>query len=198
MHKNRNKNRHRSKLFEKSKLYYYDLLKSKHENIPVNIYPLKYEPEKWNNNLHIRTTHNCYAYAHNDYKPDRTGFPSPGVKAGMRPPKKSEITCRNIKNRVLKDNKDKIIQINPKNPCPKGYNKIALVIDDYRDYHFYRLDTDTNLWSHKPGSTKVTILDDTNNPIYHPIYADRNYEDHNLNYDEYCMTYCAKPDANVD
>jgi hypothetical protein len=188
---------HRKLLIQRSKKYYYDELISKNSDIPINRYPLIYEPKKWNNNLHIKTTHNCYAYAHNDYNPNRTGFPIPGVKAGIGRLKNKMITCPNITKRVLEDNKDKIIQINPKDTCPSGYNKIALVVDEGEDFHFYRYDTDTKIWSHKPGNTKAINLDDSRNLIYHPIYADRNYEKHNRNYDGYCMTYCAKPDATV-
>jgi hypothetical protein len=193
----RSKKSHRKSLIQRSKKYYYDELISKNNHIPINRYPLIYEPDKWNSNLHIKTTHNCYAYAHNDYNPNRSGFPLPGVKAGMKPATTKEITCPNITKRVLEDNKDKIIQINPKDTCPSGYNKLALVVDDEKDFHFYRYDTDNKIWSHKPGSTKVTLLDDSNNLIYHPIYADRNYEENLVNYDGYCMTYCAKPDATV-
>jgi hypothetical protein len=46
------------------------------------------------------------------------------------------------------------------------------------DYHWYRLDTNTNgsfqqLWSHKPGSTQATNLDSSGNEITDPATADR-------------------------
>lgn len=161
-----------------------------------NRYDIVYEPDKWNSNMYIRTTHNCYAYAMNDFNPSRKGFPQPGVKAGLGRPTQADFVCPKVSNRVLADNPN-IKVINLDQNCPAGYHKAALVVDPYRDYHFYRLDEDTNLWSHKPGSRPVTNIDDAGNLIYNPLYADRNYENVSLNYDKYCMTFCAPNNSNV-
>ena len=43
-----------------------------------------------------------------------------------------------------------------------------------KDYHFYREDNNKT-WSHKPGSSDVTNKDASNNIIYNPEKADRDY-----------------------
>jgi hypothetical protein len=43
----------------------------------------------------------------------------------------------------------------------------------YWDYHWYRQNPD-GTWSHKPGDSRVTNLDNSAKTIYNPITADRN------------------------
>lgn len=49
---------------------------------------------------------------------------------------------------------------------------ILLVIWPGEDYHFYRLDNN-GYWSHKSGRTPARNVDDSNNLIRNPIFADR-------------------------
>ena len=55
---------------------------------------------------------------------------------------------------------------------------MALVIDEYNDYHWYRQNLDGS-WSHKLGSGSVNILDASNEIILDPETADRDYGDYN-------------------
>ena len=48
---------------------------------------------------------------------------------------------------------------------------VALVIRPGRDFHWYRQDQNGN-WSHKPGSTAATNLDNSGNVITDPRTAD--------------------------
>jgi hypothetical protein len=73
--------------------------------------------------------------------------------------------------------------------CPPKHSKIALVVDEDEDYHFYRQDSN-GFWSHKPGATDVSHLDATKRPIYDPQLASRNYPDSGLDYDEFCSYLC--------
>lgn len=57
--------------------------------------------------------------------------------------------------------------------CPAGTYKVALVAySDNWDYHWYRQDAD-GYWSHKPGITPLTNLDNSGNLIIDPETADR-------------------------
>jgi len=148
------------------------------------MYP-KYEPEKWNNNIYIRKSHNCYAYALNIISNKLINIckhrlenainscprPQPNMPLGhisLYP--KSE--CKIIEERMLKDNPKIKPILNPKY-CPKNYYLIALAsTKDKSDYHFYRQDSN-KLWSHKNGWRKATNKDKQNNLITDPKYADR-------------------------
>jgi hypothetical protein len=74
--------------------------------------------------------------------------------------------------------------------CPKKYSKIALVVDEDEDYHFYRQDSN-GYWSHKPGATDVTHIDATGRPIYDPQLASRLYPGSGLHYNQFCSYLCA-------
>ena len=52
--------------------------------------------------------------------------------------------------------------------------KVALVIAPNKDYHWYRQDSDGR-WSHKRGITAITNLDASDDKIYDPQTADRDY-----------------------
>jgi hypothetical protein len=53
-------------------------------------------------------------------------------------------------------------------------SKIAIVVDDKNDLHYYRQDSN-GWWSHKPGGTAVTNLDAAGVRIYCPERAARTY-----------------------
>jgi len=156
-------------------------------------YGIVYEPGKWNDNSRIRRSHNCYAYAMNDFNPDRNRFPQPGIKSNMGRPNKQDFVCPIITERALNDVKTRRVKSNGE--CPIGYRKVMLFVDPYTDYHFYREDDDEDengnkLWSHKPGSTNATNKDDSGNLITDPRTADRNIEKTGYNYTDHCLTYC--------
>ena len=74
--------------------------------------------------------------------------------------------------------------------CPKKYSKIALVVDEDEDDHFYRQDSN-GYWSHKPGATDVTHIDSTGRPIYDPQLASKLYPGSGLHYNQFCSYLCA-------
>gem|GEM_PF-3765122 len=47
----------------------------------------------------------------------------------------------------------------------------------FGDYHVWRYDQVTGLWSHKPGSTLAKQTDASGIPITNPLLADRGYYD---------------------
>jgi len=62
---------------------------------------------------------------------------------------------------------------------------VALVIWPGVDYHWYRQD-DNGCWSHKPGSTPVTNLDDSGRFIADPLACDRG------DYTDFCVYMITK------
>ncbi len=58
--------------------------------------------------------------------------------------------------------------------CPANTYKVALVIDEGVDFHWYRQNAD-GTWSHKMASTAVINYDASGNAIYDPEVANRNY-----------------------
>jgi hypothetical protein len=123
-----------------------------------------------------------------DYCP--ASFPQPGLKSGY--PKWSKVKgkrCPDLLGRLFGDVPD-LKMTSFENRCPKNYSKIALVVDEDEDYHFYRQDSN-GYWSHKPGATDVTHIDGTGRPIYDPQLASRKYQQSGLHYDEFCGYLCA-------
>jgi hypothetical protein len=163
-------------------------------------YEPEYNPDLYNKHKGLKDAQNCFAYAF-DYKhlPKINGctknacnvpFPQPGRASGY--PKWSEVKgkrCPDIVSRLYGDVPD-LKMGSFKNKCPKNYSKIALVVDEDEDYHFYRQDSN-GYWSHKPGATDVTRLDATKRPIYDPKLASRYYPESGLHYDEFCSYLCA-------
>jgi hypothetical protein len=61
---------------------------------------------------------------------------------------------------------------------------VALVVAPGWDYHWYRRD-ENGRWSHKPGGTRATNLDNSMNPISNPETANRGP------YTDFCGYYCS-------
>ena len=167
---------------------------------PLSGFEPKFDPELYNKHRGIKEALNCFAYAF-DYKklPYRKDcnknscsipFPQPGRASGY--PRWSKVNgkrCPDLTSRLFGDVPDlKITSFEGR--CPKNYSKIALVVDEDEDYHFYRQDSN-GYWSHKPGATDVTRIDATGRPIYDPQLASRMYPNSGLNYDKFCSYLCA-------
>ena len=166
-------------------------------NAELSGYEPEFNPDLYNKHKGMKEAQNCFAYAFDYHKLPKkctkkscsAPFPQPGRASGY--PKWSEVNgkrCPDLLARLFGDVPDlKISSFERK--CPKKYSKIALVIDEDEDYHFYRQDSN-DYWSHKPGATNVTHLDATGRPIYDPRLASRYYPDSGLHYDEFCSYLC--------
>ena len=149
--------------------------------LPTNGYELDYSPSSWSNC--IGNCCNCYAYAINNqiypgtnllYFMQQMGwYKGPSYEF-------SSLSLSNIFTAVSFDfeeynsnfNTSLVFQsIGRYDTCPVGTYKVALVVSD-DDYHWYRQDSD-GLWSHKPGITPVTRLDENQHYIIDPQIADR-------------------------
>jgi hypothetical protein len=165
---------------------------------PLTGYEPDFNPDLYNKYKGVKEAQNCFAYAF-DYRrlPKKctkdscpVSFPQPGRASGY--PKWSKVNgkrCPDLTARLFGD--VPVLKMSSfEGRCPRKYSKIALVVDEDEDYHFYRQDSNGQ-WSHKPGATSVTHLDATKRPIYDPQLASRQYPDSGLHYDKFCGYLCA-------
>lgn len=166
---------------------------------PLSGYEPQFNPDRYNQHKGIKESHNCFAYAFDHIQmPKKLNctdnscpipFPQPGRASGY--PKWSKTNgkrCPDIVSRIKGDVPGSRMSTFTEK-CPKGMRKIAPVVDEDQDYHFYRQDSNA-YWSHKPGATDVTHLDNTKRPIYDPKLASRHNPDSGLNYNEFCGYMC--------
>lgn len=156
---------------------------------PLSGFEPKYEPHLWNRDKGIKHSHNCFAYAVNyidgakaDACRNTIGcdvrFHVPGKDKGHRDFRQKQkrqrnyMTCSDVVGRTESSLGGKILGF--EDPCPPMMSKIAIVVDDKNDLHYYRQDSN-GWWSHKPGGTAVTNLDAAGVRIYCPERAARTY-----------------------
>jgi len=141
-------------------------------SIKPPIFPIKlfcpcgpvYEPAWWNDGGQKQLNNNCYNYATN-YRSDT--FAQPGKAAGAM---YSALTCASVRPAAIKDNLEDAPGAN--NKCPDEGHLVALVIAPGFDFHWFRKGVN-RFWSHKPGSTAVTNVDNSGNLIPDPRTANR-------------------------
>lgn len=138
---------------------------------------LAYDPDSWNG-VSVVGTANCYSYAFNAHRNPTTGkleYMQPGQASGYVLTS-SEVTAAKVISLVQSD--AQILGFTFKSvgrdtKCSPGTYKVALVINPYKDYHWYRQDSD-GFWSHKLGPTPVRKTDESEkNLIIDPQTADR-------------------------
>jgi hypothetical protein len=123
-----------------------------------------YEPGWWNDGGQKQWNNNCYNYA-TDYRTDT--FAQPGQASGAM---YTALTCASVRPAAIAD--ALIYSPNANNRCPNEGHLVALVIWPGVDFHWYRKGRNGK-WSHKPGPTPVTNLDNSGNLIPDPRTADR-------------------------
>jgi len=156
----------------------------------------------------VRRCHNCYSYAMDVHDPKgeqlckkygncRNFFHQPGAKTGHRNAlnKEERRSCPVVEKLMMGDVPE-ATKTTFNNKCPAGMSKIAAVVDDGLDYHWYRqLRTkkrSKTRWGHKDGSNKVKTFDALKRPIFNPELASRDYrwQGSDLNYEDFCGFYC--------
>ena len=174
-----------------------------YDGIATSGYEVAYEPEKWNSNSKITTNTNCYYYAINNQLEPKSmqlwrvrygiygGLPQPGVYCGidiyaLKDPQNGYDTVypgtsKNLIQYVTEQDYAAYNQahgggyifrpIGRNERCPAGSYKVALIVGS--DYHWYRQNPD-GFWSQKPGGTEVTNVDEQDNSIIDPQYAEWN------------------------
>lgn len=123
-----------------------------------------YEPSWWNDGGPRQWNNNCYNYACN-YRSDT--FAQPGLAAGAM---YTSLSCASVKPAAVND--ALIDSPAADNKCPANGHLVALVIAPGWDFHWYRKGRNGR-WSHKPGGTQVTNLDNSGAIITDPRTADR-------------------------
>jgi hypothetical protein len=114
---------------------------------------------------------NCYNYGTNYWT---NTFAQPGKAAGQQYTSLSGCTVapgeRSAKDGAVADG---LIDLpGADNKCPAKGHLVALVVGPDYDYHWFRKGPNGR-WSHKPGPTPATLLDNAGNPITDPRTADR-------------------------
>ena len=147
--------------------------------LPLSGYENLYDFLSWDET--VENYSNCYAYALcNQVYPGTNN-----LWFKQQPGEYANVSCypytkQNIVSAVLADfakyNNDfgtNLIfqEVYRDTICPAGTYKVALVTSPY-DYHWYRQDAD-GYWSHKPGTTPASFIDDSDNLILDPAVADR-------------------------
>jgi hypothetical protein len=123
-----------------------------------------YEPSWWNDAGQKQFNNNCYNYATN-YRSDT--FAQPGRAAGSM---YTALTCASVLPAAGRDALENTPGAN--NKCPAEGHLVALVIAPGIDFHWYRKGRN-GYWSHKPGGTQVTNVDNSGNFIVDPRTANR-------------------------
>lgn len=125
----------------------------------------------WNDNGTRQFNNNCYNYATN-YRTDT--FAQPGKAAGQQYTSLSGCAVAggkiSAKAGAMAD--ALIDNLAANNNCPPKGHLVALVIAPNADFHWYRKGNN-GLWTHKPGSTAATNLDNSGNKITDPRTANR-------------------------
>lgn len=179
----------------------------------------KYNPALYNNDKSIQHSHNCFAYSMDvkDLKRIQScrekndcHFHVPGKTKG-HPEFSGQMgkTCSDVIARTMAD-VPRAYLTDFQRACEPGFSKIAVVVDEKNDLHYYRQDEPDDKtityfiinqifkigwWSHKPGGRPVTNVDAVGARIYRPDLASRNYPaespgDTGLNYNSFCSYMC--------
>lgn len=123
-----------------------------------------YEPAWWNDGGTKQFNNNCYNYSTN-YRTDT--FAQPGRANGAM---YSALTCAAVRPAAIED----FLIDSPAagNKCPKEGHLVALVIAPGWDFHWYRKGRN-GYWTHKPGGTPATNVDNSGHLISDPRTANR-------------------------
>src|SRR6185503_386238 len=130
-----------------------------------------YTPAFWNDGGTVQSSNNCYNYS-NNVRTDT--FAQPGLASGHVLGWTDLADCTVTANYAEADG------IDPwpaSGPCDGDgffchHTKLALVVWPNSDYHWYRRDAN-GYWTHKPGGTQATNLDNSGQVITNPETADR-------------------------
>jgi hypothetical protein len=135
-----------------------------------------YEPDWWNNDPTRLGCNNCYNYSTN-YRTDN--FAQPGYASGLS----HNLTCPTVTAAATADGL--IDSPGANNRCPAEGHLVAMVIWPGFDYHWYRKGRN-GYWSHKPGGTPATNVDNGGALISDPRTANRG------GYTQYCTFMVVK------
>lgn len=119
----------------------------------------------WNSKTSIQNHNNCYNYSTNRLTND---FAQPGDASRNI---YTDLTCDDVSKSAASDLGLELTDFFDFKSAD-DLTLIALVVAPGSDFHWYRRDNN-NMWSHKPGSTPATTLDNSDKAITNPETADR-------------------------
>ena len=157
---------------------------------PLSGSELEYNPELWNKNYNIKSSHNCYTYALGKIVPGLRSKAQPGYASGYNHINNNNFDCKSFSERLKKDSPGSYLE-KFDNSCLPGFYKIFLALDPKNDYHWWRQNKD-QLWSHKPGGTDVSNVDSNGKKIKNPLLSGRNFK--HRNYYKPCFFSCIYSD----
>jgi hypothetical protein len=151
-----------------------------------------WEPSKWNDNGTVQLHNNCYNYGNDKIT---NTFAQPGRASGQE---WTVISVDNVKAAALRDGLRWVDWNFPGNTFDCGDGHLVFMTVGTRvppsgDYHWMRLDQTKGVWSHKPGQTQATNVDNSGATITNPLTANRGLYDQNGGF--YCT--CGSL-ANID
>jgi len=165
-------------------------LNSLNEFSPLSGSELEYDPELWNKNYNIKSSHNCYTYALGKIIPGLKSKAQPGYASGYHHINNNNFNCKAFRERLKKDSPGSYLE-KFDNSCLPGFYKVFLALDPKNDYHWWRQNKD-QYWSHKPGGTDVTNVDADGKKIKNPVLSNRNFK--HRNYYKPCFFTCIYSD----
>ena len=124
----------------------------------------------WNTDPNVTWNNNCYNYGTN-YRSD--SFAQPGEATGQKYTSFSacDVAAPDISVKKGAVSDGLVDKPGQDNKCISPGHLAGLVLYS-GDYHWYRKGPNGR-WSHKPGHTPATLLDNSGNPITDPRTADR-------------------------
>lgn len=143
-----------------------------------------YEPSVWNDGNGIEWNNNCYNYGC-DIQTNTTA--QPGRASGIILDWPDDYNCERVTAGAIADGLA-AINCDEGCGCDECRHQAALLMDPGFDYHWCRKDRDGR-WSHKPGGTPATNLDNSGNVITDPRTADWR-TDFGADYSVFCGCFC--------
>jgi hypothetical protein len=144
-----------------------------------------YDPADWNADPHVQQCNNCYNYACN-IRTDT--FAQPGYASGAQ---YTNLDCGDVGPAAVRDG---LVATTSSETCgcTDCSHLVCLVMAPGDDFHWYRRGPD-GYWTHKPGGTPATNVDDNGNLITDPRTAARGP------YTVVCGFYCVpKSSVHID
>ncbi len=125
----------------------------------------------WNSSPAVTPHNNCYNYGTN-YRTDTFAQPGKAASAQMTSNAACNLPSPGISAKMGAVSDGLIDKPNQDNKCILPGHLVALVNGPNYDYHWFRKGPNGR-WSHKPGQTPATLLDNSGNIITDPRTADR-------------------------
>ena len=181
--------------------------------LPLSGSELEYNPDLWSNSR-VMYRCDCYSYAFNcQVMPGTNSLyemsPGRGFDVTKDHFNKINSTMGSVVNAVIQDSESMgfmFVEIDKHTRCVSGTYKVALVVDNGKDYHWYRQNPD-GTWSHKMGSGPVNCLDSESHIIYDPEKCCRSYFIRDTSYSYYdgikffqvtALNYMVNPDLPIE